>query len=181
MPRGIFPRKPRPPTPIDPRFWAKVDKTGDCWIWTAAAAKRRNATYGHIWDSTIRKVDRAHRVSWRLAYGPIPPGMQVLHRCDTPLCVRPDHLFLGTQIDNIADMDRKGRRRNLFGDDHPARRPGARIGERNGRALLSATDIPAIRTLYAHGLLCREIAAFYGVKYATIYGVISRKNWSHIP
>ena len=87
------------------RFWSKVDRdeTG-CWTWLGAKTALK---YGQI-ELDGRSI-YAHRVSWELANGPIPSGLQVLHRCDNPPCVRPDHLFLGTQRDNITDMANKGR------------------------------------------------------------------------
>ena len=98
---GHWPRRP-----LVERFWEKVVKTPTCWLWTAAA----QGGYGVIGDPHRKgRVLRAHRVSWELHDGPIPSGMDVLHRCDTPACVRPDHLFLGTAADNIADMFAKGR------------------------------------------------------------------------
>lgn len=75
-----------------------------CWLWTASVRHR----YGSIRTSST-KCSSAHRVSWELHHGPIPEGICVLHRCDTPTCVNPDHLFLGTQLDNIKDRDQKGR------------------------------------------------------------------------
>lgn len=93
------------PAPVD-RFWARVDKSGECWVWTGAALP---AGYGR-WKGAHRLV-YAHRFSWELANGPIPDGMLVCHRCDNPPCVRPDHLFLGTPTDNIRDMNAKGRGR----------------------------------------------------------------------
>lgn len=89
--------------PIELRFWAKVNKTPSCWLWTAATLRG----YGQI--SLNRKPAYAHRLSWEMAYGPIPEGVEVLHKCDVPLCVRPDHLFLGSQQDNLADARQKGR------------------------------------------------------------------------
>lgn len=83
------------------RFWRHV-KVGDgCWEWT------RSKSYAKFWDG--QRSVFAHRKSWEIHHGPIPEGMCVCHRCDNPICVRPDHLFLGTQRDNIIDMVSKGR------------------------------------------------------------------------
>lgn len=94
-------------TPED-RFWLRVGKTEDdsCWLWLGSR-KERNGGYGQL--SFYGRFAYAHRVSWHLSNGPIPEGAQVLHKCDNPPCVRPDHLFLGTQADNVRDMFRKGR------------------------------------------------------------------------
>lgn len=89
---------------IEDRFWAKVDRGGECWLWTAG---RDSSGYGSL--RTGHTKVSAHRLSWQLHHGQIPPGQNVLHRCDNPRCVRPDHLFLGTQADNVADMVAKGR------------------------------------------------------------------------
>lgn len=84
------------------RFWAKVDKSGDCWVWTASKGR---GGYGHF---AINGVPRqAHRVAWEMLNGPIPPGMHVHHKCFTPACVRIDHLEILTpranqQIKNPA-------------------------------------------------------------------------------
>ena len=87
---------------IQERFWSKVDRSGKCWLWTAS---RNSSGYGKF------DGEGAHRVAWRLAYGVIPYGACVLHRCDMPRCVNPAHLWLGTQADNVADMVAKGRQR----------------------------------------------------------------------
>ena len=88
------------------RFWEKVDKSGDCWKWIAHLLKG----YGRF--RLNNKTWSAHRVSWTLHYGEIPEGMCVLHRCDNPGCVNPEHLFLGTRTDNMKDRDQKGRGSN---------------------------------------------------------------------
>ncbi len=105
-----------------PRFWKNVHRlpgADACWIWTATRAKisktARGAGYGGFMVRFGFKV-QAHRYSWELAYGPIPEGMLVCHRCDNPPCVRPDHLFLGTPADNMRDKMQKGRA------NHPAHR-----------------------------------------------------------
>lgn len=91
--------------PIAVRFWAHVAKGDGCWEYTGA---RGTFGYGNV-NIGASRYDRAHRVSWRLTHGAIPGGMQVLHRCDNPPCVRPDHLFLGTPSDNVRDMMGKAR------------------------------------------------------------------------
>ena len=102
------------------RFWSKVDKTsglgpnGDCWIWTGYIQKKRKKNYGTFTISTGKaRLHRAHRVSWQIIYGPIPQGMVVMHTCDHPPCVRPEHLKAVTQLENMRDMTLKGRRKGV--------------------------------------------------------------------
>lgn len=110
------------------RFWSKVDKDngpvhptlGRCWVWTAN--KERDG-YGLKWWAG--RSTGAHRVAWLLIRGTIPDALSVLHHCDNRACVRPDHLFLGTDADNVADMVAKGRQKG-----------GGRPGEFRARALL---------------------------------------------
>lgn len=96
---------------LEQRFWAKVDKTDDCWLWSGS----KSGLYGHGEIGRGRRTEgkvKTHRLSWELHNGSIPKGMHVLHKCDNGLCVNPDHLFLGTQKDNMVDMAKKGRNRN---------------------------------------------------------------------
>ena len=91
--------------PLEERFWKYVLKSNGCWEWQGL---RTVGGYGLYWIERNQQTT-AHRVSWLIAYGPIPDGIEVLHSCDNPPCIRPQHLFLGTQQDNIDDMIRKGR------------------------------------------------------------------------
>lgn len=138
------------------RFWPKVDQSGDCWIWTASRDGMGYGMYAHT---------RAHRFSWMLHHGPIPAGMCVLHRCDTPACVRPEHLFLGTRDDNMRDRQAKGRQAR---------------GERAGRARLSAADVREARRLRAAGRRIKDIAAQFGVSDSTISHACLGRSWSHL-
>src|ERR1035437_4371398 len=91
------------------RFWPKVKKSflkDGCWPWQAGCDSKGYGSFSLIG----RTIVGAHVASWIIYFGPIPKGMCVLHKCDNPPCVRPDHLFLGTKGDNIRDMDDKGRR-----------------------------------------------------------------------
>ena len=94
-------------TGIDARFWSKVVKADGCWEWTAY---RDPLGYGRLNVDGVPVL--AHRLAYELEHGAIPDGMCILHRCDNPPCVNPDHLWLGTQADNSLDMASKGRWRN---------------------------------------------------------------------
>lgn len=94
------------PVPIEERFWkhVRVASESECWPWTGF-----KAPYGHGRVSVNRKMDNAHRVSWRLAFGEIPDGKHVLHNCHNPSCVNPGHLRLGTHRENMDDRNALGR------------------------------------------------------------------------
>ena len=102
----------RPFTSLEERYWSKVVKHDGCWEWTAGT--RQNGGYGVI-ATPGKSVARggtgrqlvAHRLSWEIHNGPIPENLLVLHRCDNPPCTNPEHLYLGTQKDNVRDMDER--------------------------------------------------------------------------
>lgn len=148
--------------PLSDRLWAKVEKTDGCWLWTGAVAQ---FGHGKIIDWPSGKYKSTHRVSWELAHGPVPMGMQVCHRCDVPRCVRPDHLFLGTQADNLADMRSKGR---------------APVGDRNGQARLSDDDVRLIHAAVKAGERTRDIAVRFGIGKGHVLQVARATRWRHL-
>ena len=97
------------PSPLE-RFWSKVEKSDGCWEWNAT---RNHRGYGKFRDTPHSEVG-SHRFSYVLHYGPIPEGMEVMHSCDNPPCVNPDHLSLGTSKDNAEDRTAKRRTRNQW-------------------------------------------------------------------
>ena len=138
------------------RFWSKVRKTRGCWLWTAAKARG----YG-LFRCGPGSMRRTHRFSWEIAHGPIPKGLCVCHRCDVPACVRPGHLFLGTQLENVRDRDTKGR--NNQGS-----------GEKNGRAKLSSKQVSMIRKSTKTQ---RDLASEFGVCKSTIGYIKAGHIW----
>jgi hypothetical protein len=103
--------------PLKERFESKFipEPFSGCWLWTGGSFNQR---YGQMKSNGKRIPQLAHRIAWELYRGQIPEGLCVLHRCDTPLCVNPDHLFLGTHRDNNLDMRVKGRERPPYGEEH---------------------------------------------------------------
>jgi transposase-like protein len=162
-----------PYQPIEPRFWKFVEKTDTCWIWTGA---KDSSGYGYICCNG--KNTKAAQVSWQIHIGPLPKGLWILHKCDNPPCVKPDHLFLGTSKDNVQDMVNKGRNRSLIDLNEPAR--FAR-GERHGHAKLTDTLVREMRALRANNhLTYASIAKKYGVSFTTAYQAVNKQNWKHI-
>lgn len=157
------------------RVWSKIDKTDTCWIWCAM----RNAyNYGKI--KGHRGVTcLAHIVVWVLTHGAREQPC-VLHTCDNPPCVRPDHLFAGTKAQNNTDRAVKGR--SCRGDAHWTRDESRRLrGEKNGRAVLTADQVLDIRRRYQRGATSQQsLADEFGVDQVRISSIILRKSWAHI-
>lgn len=143
------------------RFWAKVAivAQNDCWQWQAASSKG----YGVFKIKNIQMY--AQRVAYTIEYGAIPDGLVIMHKCDNPLCVNPKHLQAGTTNDNVQDRNRKDRQAK---------------GEKSGPAVLSESDIPIIRQLYADGMNGRQIAKKLSVGKSTIYYVLNKSYWKHV-
>lgn len=149
--------------PLAERFWEHVEKSDGCWNWTATT--RGSNGYGQIGEGGQggRNLS-AHRVSWEIHNGPIPDGMFVLHRCDNPLCVNPDHLWLGTIAENNADRERKGR-----GAD--------RRGEKSTTAKLTTEQVLAIRSDHRPQ---RIVAEAYGIRQGHVSRLKNGTRWPHL-
>lgn len=178
---------------VEERFWSKVDKSGECWLWTAGTFP---SGYGLFWSNGTNHP--ASRFAWELTNGLIPDGLLVCHNCpggDNPLCVNPSHLWLGTIRQNSEDMVAKGRslagdrnpsrthpERLVRGDQHPARlHPELRQGELNGRAVLTEADVREIRRRFAAGgVLKQTLASEYRVSHGVIGKIIRRASWKHV-
>ena len=150
------------------RFYSRVkipNKNG-CMIWVGKIGKKDNR-YGQF-SSKNKKVLTAHRYSYELYFGKIPTGLFVLHTCDTPACVCPDHLFIGTQHDNAVDMRIKNRGFNNSGENH-------------GRAILTLNKVRQIRELYtgANGEI-KELSLQFSVSKSTISNIVNNKTWRNI-
>ena len=165
MPKGVYDRSTRW-RPLADRFAEaySINEATGCWDWTHGRSRFGHGNIcrgGYGRDGKTKLL--AHRVSYELHRGPIPEGLLVLHKCDVPGCVNPDHLFLGTKADNSADMVGKGRQRR--GADLPQTR-------------LTADSVRAIRQSAA--LTQREIATLHGVSEATVWKVLHNKTWKGV-
>lgn len=151
--------KPRKKKSISERFYSKIEKTNTCWNWTGA--KVGGMGYGIIGRGPRGTgTVLAHRLSWELHYGEIPKNLQVCHKCDNPLCVNPDHLFLGSQYDNMQDMLSKKRENN------------------KGRKKLSQYDVDKIRKEYsAGGISLSKLGEIFGIKKKQVHRIVTFQNW----
>lgn len=147
---------------IESRIEGKLVKTESCWNWIGGHNGRG---YGTAFNEKSRK-EYVHRISYRLWVGPIPGGKMVLHSCDNPRCCNPNHLFLGTQKDNMGDCKIKGR---------------SPRGEKNGHAVVRPEMVSQIKDLYASGEITQqEVADTFGLTRGMVHGIVIGRNWTHL-
>lgn len=145
------------------RFWKYVRFTSSCWLWEGPPHRR----YGRlqVGGNGIEQTIRAHKLSWIIHHGIIPDGLHVLHKCDIGRCVNPDHLWLGTQLQNNQDMAEKGR---------------AAKGEQCGNSKLTELEVLRIREVSGLGHSQKEIAAKFKISPSQVSALHLRKFWKHI-
>lgn len=149
---------------IEDRFWPMVEKTEHgCWLF--ASGRRNKAGYGRV--AFNKKYHLAHRVSWKIHHGEIPVGLYVLHKCDVPGCVNPDHLYLGTHLDNVRDMVVRGRCR-----------PAILPGETHPNSKLKNEDVMEIRR---SALTAKQLAEKFCITRTHVYYLRGRQAWKHLP
>lgn len=187
--------------PLEERFWEKVNKQGRlmphmktcCWEWTAS----KSGGYGYLGEGVgSHKLVKATKVSWELHKGQVPVGQCLLHKCDNPGCVRPSHLYLGTQKQNAADRERRGRMHHATGDahgtrthpeslkrgdDHWTRKLHPWAGAANCKAMLTAKLVLKIRAEFNPATMeYSDLAGKYKVSPSTIGNIIRRETWAQI-
>lgn len=155
---------------VDPvkRFWAKVDirSADECWEWQGpiSSCGYGNFSVGGKLSPDYRQWP-AHRYAWTITYGAVPAELNVCHKCDNRRCVNPNHLFLGTDVDNMNDKVAKGRQAK---------------GDSSGLSKLLERDIATVIEMYNGGMLQREIGENFGVSQAVVSSVIRGHTWKHV-
>ena len=147
-------------------FWNLVDKSDSCWCWSGCKSKNGYGSFS-VYVNGKSMTLKAHRFSYMLNVGIIPPDMCVCHRCDNRVCVRPDHLFIGTKLDNYIDMVQKGRVVRVR-------------GEAINSAKLKDVDIQPIRDLVANGVSRKSVSIKFSVSPTTIERIIRGETWTHL-
>lgn len=150
-------------TSIEERFWGKVNKTDTCWLWVGS--EHSDYHYGIFWIN--QQPFRAHVYSWYLTHGNIPPNKDVLHKCNVRLCVNPEHLYIGTALDNARDRTRAG---VITGNQ----------GEARYNHKLTELQVKQIRRLYTSGITQEDIAKQYNVSRPLISMVCSHRIWRSV-
>lgn len=152
--------------PIAERLDARTEIVTEsgCWLWTGYTNPKG---YGYIGKNPFTKEVTVHRARWELVHGPIPGGVHILHRCDVPCCSNPDHLFAGSNQDNVDDKMNKGRHKPNKGINH-------------GMAVLADEQVLDIRRRYSDGERQVDLADHFGVTRQQVYVIVHRKQWKHI-
>jgi hypothetical protein len=153
---------------FEKRFHSRYTRGNGCWLWSGACDQDG---YGVI--KYKKRQYRVHRVMYELCNGPIPNGKVVMHTCDVPGCVRPDHLKVGTNLENTRDMVSKGRKHLTIGSK-------AQQGVLNGRARLTEEDVRKIRRRFAEGELQINLAPEFGITQGAVHKIIARRTWKHV-
>ena len=149
------------------RFFRFVDKSGDCWLWTGKSKSQKG--YGQIQEGGKGSKHRSvHRLSYEFHFGEIPKGLVIMHKCDNPSCVNPDHLEAGTQSKNIKDAFLRGRKKAT---------PPHKFGESHGATKLKNADVYEIRNSQEISAI---LSAKYGVSKSAIQRIKSRVTWGHL-
>ena len=152
------------------RFWHYINKNGPggCWVWTGTL---NDAGYGILGINNRGRIERAHRLSWQMAVGPIPANLCVCHHCDNRRCVNPQHLFLGTRDDNNRDMRSKNR----------WSKPPVRYGILNNKTKLNDVKVREIRSLHATGQYThRELARQFGIDRSQVGHIVNGECWKGV-
>lgn len=149
------------------RFWSYVDKTNHCWKWNAGLFPNGYGQF-RVGNNKVK----AHRFSWIINGGFIPKGYCILHKCDNPKCVNPNHLFLGTHKDNSVDRERKKR---------GAYNLKPQFGEKNGSSKLKGKTVITIRYLHRYfGYSFSALSIRFEISKSQIANIIHRRSWRHI-
>lgn len=158
--------------PVADRFFEKINKVeSGCWEWSGAIGSHGYGNFAIGSERSSRKTEYAHRAAWLIIHGPIPDGMVVCHRCDNKRCVNPEHLFIGTQHENVRDCIIKGRANYRSGPNpkiQGVRHPNARLSEEQVKAIFS--DMRPYS----------KIASDLGVSVSTVHNIKTHKGWNHV-
>lgn len=146
-------------------FWDKVDKSGDCWLWTATVDIGGYGRCAYFLQKYKATYFKASRVSYFLSTGIDPANKFVCHKCDNPKCVNPSHLFLGTHLDNIKDAQSKNRKIQ---------------GSKVYNSKLTEDSVVEIRKLREQGVKMEALAVEFGCNASNIHGIVHRKKWKHV-
>jgi hypothetical protein len=160
------------------RFWSKIDKVSSprgCWLWTAT---KNNKGYGLFRPGGSAPKRLAHRISYEMHCEPIPDGLIVMHACDNPACVNPEHLSLGSKKGNMQDCKAKGR---VSRHKPPlGHRPPRMVGSAHARAKMTEDQVRQYRSELAAGKPLRQLARETGINRRTLMHMRDGKNWSHV-